>query len=303
MTDYQPPKPRPFRVAPSGVENAVRQGRKVIFIDGDIPKVPEGYILLPVRYRNELQRILLPRKLFFYIANRGEYDLGDALDELADAYDDIGAADDALMIEGGLPNAPRADLAIGIKDSYRTYLVNRLLRGSGESIDGFSGQALEDLMLDDVYVADRVKAIAALQLGKRPEELTAAQRKDLEGILVHKNEITSVVQDQVTRTKMKYVRCEAGSHWEYRHVPVTVTSTEDVTRRESHDDVRGKVSALEDDIVTYWRRHGKQPGRHDIALLREYANLAYIHKEHAAKDLEVTPPPRPTPDAGGPPGA
>lgn len=248
-------RPRFAPVPPSGIEEAIRQGRKVIFVDRDLATVPAGYTLVPLRYirgdgQEQQVRALLPKSVIWYYVNKEGGDDQQALDELAEVYNELGREEGQLMIDGHLPNAPQADIAINTRETYRVRLMNLLLAQGG---DGFRDDAIKDLMLDDPYVANRAKAIAALKLGKKPEDLKPAERQDLEAILVHKNAITIMDRERVTRKKELAVRCHAGSHWEYKTESQAVSSIEMVTRREEHPELRGRIEGIEADIQAYWR--------------------------------------------------
>jgi hypothetical protein len=293
-------RPRFTPLPPPDIEAAVRQGRKVIFVDRDLPTVPPGYTLVPLRYvrgdgQEQHLRVLLPKTVIWYYVNKEGGDDREALDELAAVYDELGREEGRLMVDGHLPNAPQADLAMNTRETYRVRLMNMLLSVAG---DGFRDDAIRGLMLDDPYIANRAKAIAALKLGKKPGDLKPAERQDLEAILVHKNAITIMDRERITREKQLAVRCHAGSHWEYKTETCAASSVETVTRREEHSELRGRIQDLEAGIQDYWRMKGRTASPHDLALLREYINLAFIHKEDPAADLDVAPPPCATPPPG-----
>jgi len=162
------------------VSGLFNKGRKFVVVDDDFDQtyIPKGFTLIDMRYRGDSFRTLVPHNLLFYLGNPGEGDGDNALDEIADFYSDAEDFEDDQIADGAT-SVQETNWAMMARNSYRTYLVNRLTRhqklglardSEGEPIPEFDPEELRRLDLDDPYVAERVRAISALVLGKRNEE-------------------------------------------------------------------------------------------------------------------------------------
>lgn len=298
-----------IRKTPSSeVLQKVRQGSKFIIVENDFDhsQIPRGYTFIDMKYKGESFKTLIPQSLLFYMAHPGEGSVDDALNELADFYGEAEDFEDD-MIERGNTSVQGANWATLSRDNYKTYLINKLVshkRGErdkdGEPVPEFDQDALKVLDLNDDYVGQRVRAMAALMLDKKGEELNKYDIKDvLKHVTISENRV-----EKLTQEEFKKITCWAGSHYEikdeYRKRDDVVY---DIERRHNMNHMVGtktikkvevavldrKVEDLEKEIEQHRiKKHG-EVGRHDAALIRTYANLAYIAKEDPNAQLDVYP--------------
>lgn len=266
-------------VRPASVDEAIektKQGKRFIPVDDSFGtgNLPDGYLLTHTMYQGKKFSVLMPRQAFWYMANAGEGgDLDSALDEVADLYSDIKDVEKEFFINGDTI-VQEVDWATLSRENYTTYLINKLTKNGKD----FDKNTMEEICANDSYVDDRCRAIASLVLDKKANEITKSSLVDL---LVHKTSI----EWQEPGTEEERLRCDCGSHYEYRTVVKRVMKT----KTETSESISGEVSRFESEIENYVENK-KGQGRHDPALIRQYINLAYIAKENPAAQLEITPP-------------
>jgi hypothetical protein len=262
------------------VRQLIRQGRKLVFVENDLD-VPDGYMLLTVNFKGQKVRAVMPERLLFYMANRGEGDAGDALDEIADFYRDA-EENEADSIAKGEASAQKADIVTGARNSYEVYLINKLTSNGTK----FSAEEIKRLGLDDSDIERRVKTIAALCLDKQAEELRESKLAD---ILVHKTEADYATEGVVSEDVAYQVRCDMGSHWEYRTKYKTVRRKSVFSQKVATSSIEGRVEQLEKEIEQARIARRQDIGRHDRNLIRQYTNMRYIVQENPAAQLDVSP--------------
>lgn len=269
----------------------VERGNKFIVVQDDFDQsfVPQGYTLIDMKHKNSSFKTLVPQSLLFYMANPGEGEPEGALEEIANFYGETKDFEDDL-IENGDTSVQEANWANLARGSYHTYLINRLVKhrkgerdGEGEPVPEFNPEVLTQLDLNDSYVSQRVKAIAALALEKTADQIKAHEVKD---VLKH---VTFNYQERVKRKELTEVKCWAGSHYEIKHEYRTVDRIEE--RQQTYSALNTQIGELESQIDTYRKqRHNGQVGRHDSALIRQYVNLAHIISENPRAQLDIMPP-------------
>jgi len=161
---------------------------------------------------------------------------------------------------------------------------------------------LHQLDLDDSYVTQRIKAIAALALEKTAEQINT---HDVRDVLKH---VTIRAQriEKLSRKEFEEVTCWAGSHYEikpeykgrgdvdyditYRHDKSHMAGTKTV-KEEKYAVLDSSIGEMEMDIIKYRKqKHSGNVGRHDVALIRQYVNLAHIIPENPRAQLDISPP-------------
>lgn len=282
------------------IAEAVKAGKKFILVENDLDNVPFGYSLIDMKHNNESFKTLVPQSLLFYMANPGEGDVDDALDEISDFYDEIRDFEDNLL-EDNDKSVQGTNWAVLARNAYETYLINKLTE-AGEDPDKpeFNEDVLKELGLDDKYVNERVKAIAALALGKSPDEI---RRYGVDSVLKHVT-VRGRTEKSITREEFDNIACWAGSHYEikdeFRNNPDTEYRIEHrhdqghragvkITHQRHEKFLDANVCGLEKDIESHrLERHGLA-GRHDANLIRMYANIAHIAKENPRAQLLIQP--------------
>lgn len=292
------------------ITSQIEKGNRFIVVDSDIDPnfIPDGYTLIDMKHKGESFKTLIPQSLLFFMANPGEGDADSALDEIAGFYGEAKDFEED-MIGSGQTSVQQANWATLARSSYGTYLVNRLVkhkrgeREDGEPVPEFNESVLKGLDIMDSYVGQRVKAIAAVALGKTADQLNKNEVKDvLKHVTIRENKT-----EQLSREEFAKITCWAGSHYEIKpefqngedgtsyqiekrhdkNYMVGVKRTTEV----KYDVLNSKVSELEGEIATYRAaRHPEGVGKHDSALIRQYINLAYIAKENPRMQLDIQPP-------------
>lgn len=293
------------RVPSHQVMEQVHEGKKFIPVEEEFSTPVDGYTLLTMNYKGDPFKVLVPHSLLCYVANQGEGDIDDALDELGDFYEEGGEYEDEL-IEKGETNVQEANLITDARKAYHVYLINKLVvEKEGEHDIEFDEQVLERLDLNDEYVSQRVRGIAAIALGKTPKEVKEA---DISQLLEHhstlrvekirKNEFYKITKKRFVPhadPHTKTMRCLADSHYdllpEYQNKDGVDYDLRSMTKEVKCDLVtfNQQVGKLEKEIETYRKEKHGEVGRHDHALLRTYANLAYIAKENPEAQLDIIP--------------
>ena len=268
----------------------IEKGHKFIVVkdDFDLNNVPQGYALIDMKHKGVSFKTLVPQSLLFYMANPGEGNPEGALEEIADFY---GEAEDfeGDLIKNGETNVQEANWATVARESYEIYLINRLIIHKRDGIcdliepePEFDPEVLHKLDLDDYYVLERAKAIAALALGKTAEQVNT---HEIGGVLKHVI-LNYCEREKVTNHYRK--KCWSGSHYEYKDK--YRTRTEFVHKSEEYVSLTGKIGEIENDIAEYREKKHGNLGRHDQALIRQYINLAHIAKENPKAQLDIKPP-------------
>lgn len=286
----------------------LKQGKKFVVVEEEFDQsfVPEGYTLINMKHRGNCFRSLVPQVLLFYMANPGEGDTEDALEEIADFYDDAEDFEDD-MIEEGETSVQETNWATLARNSYQTYLINRLVKHrkgekeDGEPVPEFNHKVVYNLDLNDDYVVQRTKAIAALALGKTVDEINTSEIRD---VLKHVT-IREQKTEELSREEFEEVTCWAGSHYELkpeyrnrndvqyeiqRRCDYSCMVGSKTTKSQRLPVLDAKISELEQEIVRHRTAKHGQLGRHDSALIRQYVNLAYIASEDPGAQLNITPP-------------
>ena len=293
------------RTPSAEVLEQVTRGNKFVIVEEEFDQnfVPQGYTLIDMKYKDDSFKALVPQSLLFYMANPGEGDLEDALDQISDFYGEAEDYEDD-MIENGATSVQEANWATLARSAYGTYLINKLVttKGDDDGAPDFDDETLKQLDLDDKYVAERVKAIAALSLGKNQEEI---KKYGIDSVLKHVT-IRDNKTEKLTRAEFDKITCWAGSHYEikeeYKGDNDGIEYQIDRLHSRGHKEgikiikkrdiqvLDSKIVELEDEIEKYRKEKHGEVGRHDKNLLRQYANLAYIAKENPKAQLDVMPP-------------
>lgn len=292
------------RTLPEKVLDQIRAGKKFILVDGtfDPTNLPEGYMLIDVRYKGEGFKTVVPVSVMIYMANPGEGDLDDALDEISDFYEEVEEFEEG-MIEDGDVSVQGTDWAVAARSSYRTYLVNKLTK-PGENVDvpELNEDTLKSLDLNDEYIAQRVRAMAAAALGLSREEVKSYSVGEvLKHVTINERKV-----EMLTREEFDRITCWAGSHYEVKDefkgvdgVTYEIEQSHDkglkvgrrITKKQVCSVFDAKISSLEREIEEYRRKkHGGEVGRHDRNLIRAYTNLKFIAKEDPSAQLPLIPP-------------
>lgn len=297
------------RLPSQDVRAEIQKGNKFIIVqnDFDLNYIPIGYTLIDMKYKDNSFKTLVPQSLLFYMANPGEGDIDDALDEISGFYGEAKDFEDD-MIENGETSVQGTNWATLARTSYDTYLINRLVKGkkrgrdeNGEPIPEFNQDVLNQLDLFDPYVAQRLKAIAAVALGKNIDEV---KKYDISDVLRHIT-IREDSIEELTVDEFKDVTCWAGSHYElkpeyknlegveyrieHKHNKSHMVGVKKTTLKE-WEVFDAKIGGLEEEINNYRSQKRGNIGEHDPALLRQYANLAYITPENPKARLDISPP-------------
>ena len=282
------------RTPSEDVSNEIKQGKKFIVVDENFNSpVPLGYMLIDMKYRDGSFKTLVPQNLLFFLANPGEGSIDDALDEIGDFYGNVEEFEDGLLEENG-ESVQGTNWAVTARNAYTTYLINKLIN-SDEKGPEWNEETLKSLNLEDDYVGRRVKAIAAVALGKTAEQVRNYNLGDiLKHVTINQRKI-----EQLTSQEFDKITCWTGSHYEikgeykhkddveyeidYRH-DTNHKSGKKITNKQDVHVLDAKINELEDEIEKY-----KENGRHDKMLRRMYVNLRYIAKEDPQKQLEIKP--------------
>ena len=283
------------------VSKDIAQGKKFIIVDKDLDYIPLGYMLVDMKYKEDSFKVLIPQSLLYFLANPGEGDVDNALDEIADFYENVQDYEDALLEENE-SSVQGTNWAVTARSAYSTYLINKLTKHNGYDMDKpeWDSETLKLLDLDNEYVAKRVRAIAAVSLGKTAEQV---KEFNIEDILKHVT-INERKVEQLTNEEFSKVTCWAGSHYEikeeYRNSDVFEYEIEHrhdrgykegrkIIKKQDINILDVKTNDLEKEIELYRSKNSKI-GRHDKMLMRMYANLKYISKERPQSQLEIRPP-------------
>jgi len=293
------------RVIPEEAAQQLQEGRKFIVVDENFDQstVPQGYTLIDMRFRGESFKTLVPQSLLFYMVNPGEGDIENALEEIADFYNEVGDFEDEL-VERSETSVQEVNWATLARENYRMYLVNKLVRNvdgkhdnEEEPVPEFNPDTLSSLDLDDDYVANRVRAMAAAALGKTADEVKGyGVGEVLKHITVRERGET----ETLTKEELEKVACYCGSHYElkpefrsdpdYKYKVGSYSGTK-TARSKQIPVFDAKIGELEKEIARYRaEKHSGPAGRHDSALIRQYANIAHIAKENPQAQLDIMPP-------------
>ena len=283
------------------IADAINSGNKFIIVTDTFlnSEIPLGYMLIDMRYKGESFKTLVPQRLLYYIANPGEGSIDDALDEISDFYGDVEDFEEDIMRENGT-SVQETDWAVMARGSYRTYLINKLVKSGrknneGEPVPEFKVDELNRLRLYDPEVKKITKAIAALALGKSIEDVG---EYSVDGVLRHVT-FTEVKTEQLSREEFDRITCWAGSHYEIkpefkddgykiekRHDRDFKTGTRIITRTRT---VEAEIRKFEDEIEQIRKEKGDEIGRHDRALVRQYVNLVHIANVDPGNQLDIMP--------------
>jgi hypothetical protein len=297
------PLKKTTKYAPSEVIELAKQKKGLIIVDKDFEErfVPEGYVKLKLKSPTDEFIGLMPSNAIFYLDdhNLGNGSIDEGLDVLAALYSEIEAAND-LWGETSRINAGGVDLAVTVRSNYQTLLANKLISGHENEDSASANNASynkkeeERLHLGDKYVNDRIRAIAAIALGKNAEELKEEMLADVLGFktneVVQSIDIQKVAEmdphwrnpEYVMPTDRKHMRCGGGSHyflkpelrdgkdgWDYDLNKGTRTRIEIIPENLK------KIEDLEGEIQEYLTAKNNGLNQHDRNLLRTVANIKY----------------------------
>jgi len=284
----------------------ISEGKKFIIVDDSFndSDVPNGYSLIDMKYKGESFRTLVPQNLLFYMTNPGEDNIDDALDNIADFYGEAEQYEDDLIAETKT-SVHETNWATTARSTYQTYLINKLVAKNSNSSE-FNPETIKALDLDDGFVKQRLKAIAAIVLGKKSKDLKEYGIDDVleyHGIQlnrkekIEKSEFNDITEHKLSiaqNIKAQHMVCTAASHYELKDKYKNDSEWEyDLRNRvktsKFPEEVNLKIEDLEKEINDYrLNKHG-EIGRHDTALLKTYANLSFIAKEKPELQLDVSP--------------
>jgi predicted small secreted protein len=283
---------------------------KFIVVEEDFKEdtVPQDYTLINMKYKGDSFKTLVPQSLLFYMVNPGEGNIDDALDEISDFYRNIEDFEDEL-IEKNESSVQEVNWAMLSRESYQTYIINKLVRdktydeddkNSGQ-VPEFNPDILHGLDINDEYVANRLRAIAAVSLGKTAKEVKNYGVGDvLKHVTVKKEKVT-----KLSKKEFDKITCWSGSHYEikpeyrnkkdvkyeinHRHVRSYKVGTKKIKKKEVPV-FDAKIAELESEIEQYRGKKHENLGKHDKALIRQYINLAHIASENPNAQLDIKPP-------------
>ena len=116
------------------VSKDIAQGKKFIIVDKDLDYIPLGYMLVDMKYKEDSFKVLIPQSLLYFLANPGEGDVDNALDEIADFYENVQDYEDALLEENE-SSVQGTNWAVTARSAYSTYLINKLTKHNGYDMD------------------------------------------------------------------------------------------------------------------------------------------------------------------------
>lgn len=208
---------------PERIEQAVEQGKLFIPLEERLEEedVPDGYMQQSIALGRDAYTALLPERVMRYLGYPEE-----ATDELFACYQEIRKFENGRIAQRQL-NAAESYFAHGVKNAYETYVLNQLLTGGGKLKETYEKAFGRE--------KKHMEALLAL-LGCR----TTHSLKELEDILVHITNTTIKVVEQVpeqvereekvyrtvTRMVTHEIRCDCGSHYEWRTVTENQTTME-----------------------------------------------------------------------------
>ena len=277
------------------VARFVGKKQKLVVLENALDKIPFGYVQVTMMYKSERHIVLIPEKAKYFMANPGEDgDPLDALDELADFYEECKDFEGELLFKGEV-SVPQTNVSMLARNSYGIWAINKLVtqKQSGEE-PKWNEKELERLGVNDQYIDERLRGIAAIMLGKDVKEVQAAGLKD---ILVHKD-VKGTFKEVLTEKEFDEVTCWAGSHYElkkqFQGNGYKIEHRHDTGFKKGWKVFDEKefvhlpaIEQLEREIHERQKQLGKESTHHDKALLRTYANLKYIAKEDPNKQLDV----------------
>lgn len=294
---------------PDSALEKIEERRSAIRLDGPVDdgEIPDGY--MQVQFPGEFGQdevYLLKHSFCWYLTNEGEGDVDEALAETAEGYHDLKGIEDEDMDKGGT-SIPESFLATKARENYKILLINKLVKskwagfardGDFEPIAEFDSNALKSLDLNDPFVENRVKAMAALALGKKGEAVKAYDVGKLVKhvtVKVKKSEFERVLD----KKQLNKMRCYMGSHWElspeYRRDPdFKMKAGGRVYQRTARENVGvldGQIEDLKKEILEYrMKKHEGKLGPDDEQLISTYANLKYIAPENPKSQFDIHPP-------------
>lgn len=283
-------------MAPSpNVSKEIEAGKQFIIVD-DMPlsSIPEGYTLIDMKYKNNSFKALIPQNLLFYMANPGEGNIDDALDQITEFYNNAKDYEDDF-IDDGNTSVQQASWSTLAKKSYETYLINKLVKtkngayNDGEPVAEFDANVLKQYGFSSHEVDSRARAIAALLLNKNLKDI---KEQNIEHILVHVTETKNLSKEE-----FKNITCWAGSHYElkseyksqgyaieHKHDKEHMVGKKTVTT----DYINASIENIEKEALSLMTETAKKDP-HSEALFRQYINLKYISKENPGVQLPIMP--------------
>ena len=290
-------------VAPTYILELLAKGQKFVPFQGQIDpnSLPPGYSIMEMQYKGTTFKAIVPQTLLYFMANPGEGNADGALDELAEFYREIEGVENTA-IANGETNLQLGKFGQWARESYGTYLINKVIRirggqdEEGQPLSELDPKVMERLGLNDPYVLERIKAIAAVRLGKRSDQV---QAHDVGALLKHVTLRKDGKTEQLSQPELKRVACYCGSHYElkpeFRNDPDYTyhVSGYHGSRTERKVDLQAfdpKVSQLEKEIADHLKdKNGGKLGPHDAQMLRTVTNLRYIAPENPRAQLSTTP--------------
>ena len=258
------------------IELRIRQGKKFIFVDNDYDPeaVPDGFSLVEHAYRGNIFKAIIPHSVLYHMGNNGD-NSKNALRELSDF-----CKEGADYEEKGKISAQGINWITRGKDSYVTHLTTILTsakRANGKEEIVFNNEAVKHLMLDQPYIEQRLKAIAAIALGADVKEIQKIP--DLSQIAIHVSDIPHIEETVVP----SFVRCECGSHIEVRQQYVIKS----VIKNSSLETIDLNMHKLEQEIYEYIGKNGSKLDDEDHNLIRQRINLEYIAYKNPGAQLPI----------------
>jgi hypothetical protein len=282
----------------------IKRGKKFIPVDKDIDvaSLPNNYMLIDVQYKGDSFKTVVPVSVMIFMSNPGEGNIDDALDLISDFYDEVKDFEEE-NIENGDVNIQSTNWAVTARSSYKTYLLNKLIEANKEEVDlpVWNGDVLDSLDLNDDYVMQRVRAMAAVALGLSVEQVKSYDVGDMiKHVTINDREI-----EDLTKKEFNRVACWAGSHYEIKtefrgteNVEYQVEYRHDkkhrigkkITKKHNIEIFNTRIDEIEKEIEKYRKDKHKSIGRHDQSLIRQYANIEFIAKENPNNQLPLIPP-------------
>ncbi len=270
----------------SGEEDDINKGKdegnKFIPVPNNYVNNDPDYSRIKVGINGKDYSFLVPSSVMVYVANKGEGDVEDGLDELRDLYNDLRSFEKELINKSS--TCPQESIfAEKTRYSYNVYLLNKLIK-DGKNYD--SG-VLKNLCINNKKVNDNVRTIVMKKLGKGVNDMKEAE---LENMLEH---VTVNSWEELSGEELNEVRCYAGSHYElkkkYRESSDYNMRRNNVFKKREVDThffdktINDCLKNIEEIRV----KEGKELSVHDNNLIKMYINLKYLKKE--GKELPINP--------------
>ncbi len=274
--------------------------------------------VVPLEYRTKTWYMLVQKQLVYFVANAGEgnpKDADEAMDVISD-FDECVKKYEKELAKKGETCVQQAYFTTQARKAYGVYCINKLVKtGKGRDEDGepepeFNKETIERLALDDKDVIDNLKGIAAIRLDKQASELKKYAPKE---VLRHVRVVTDIEAltkeefERVAQIVKNTVRCDCGSHFEYREMdtgertlkqeyarngPVEKQGDVQYEVYKDGDKYKGRktifleeseiaragenIEKLLKNIEAIRKKNGLKIRKHDNALIKQYINTVYL---------------------------